>query len=526
VWSPETADLGEGFRGAERELGRMLVERRLITADAMERCALEAERSGSSLTRVLIETGRVAAADVLDAVAEHLRLPRCRIDGGFLPDPALVGRLTGELAERLQALPYGREGDGTILVAVADPLDEAKRRELGVALGNDVRLALAERGPLTEAIAHTYGTATGPAGAEPAPTLQVNDLLEVLLEMGGSDLHLTAGTVPQVRVDGELVPLERFGRLAPAPLRSMIYGILTNRQRRVLEDERELDCSHPLPGKGRFRVSVFFQRDSIGAVMRAIPNTIAPLEELGMPPAVGELTRLTRGLVLVTGPAGSGKSTTLASLIDRINTTRAAHIMTVEDPIEFMHRHRRSIVNQREVGADTLSFASALKHALRQDPDVILVGEMRDLETIATAITAAETGHLVLATLHTMNAAQSVERIIDVFPAHQQQQVRIQLAGTLQAVVAQQLLPRRHREGRVAAVEFMRTTPAIRNLIRSGKIHQIPTAMQAGGKLGMQTMDQALARLVKAGEVEYAAAHERCHDAGAFTSLVDERLRV
>src|SRR5205807_2000590 len=272
----------------------------------------------------------------------------------------------------------------------------------------------------------------------------------------------------------------------------------------------ELDTSHAIPGRGRFRVNVFLQRDSMGAVMRAIPYEIVPLEELGLPQAVAGMAQLPRGLVLVTGPTGSGKSTTLASLIDIINSSKPLHIMTVEDPIEFLHRHKTAVVNQREVGEDTYSFASALKHVLRQDPDVILVGEMRDLETISTALTAAETGHLVFATLHTQDAPQSVDRVIDVFPAHQQQQVRVQLASSLQGIVTQQLLPRRGGGGRIVAAEVLVATPAVRNLIREGKTHQIYSAMQAGGKYGMQTMDQSLAHLVKAGHLDMATALERC----------------
>jgi twitching motility protein PilT len=300
----------------------------------------------------------------------------------------------------------------------------------------------------------------------------------------------------------------------------MIYAILTARQREELENELELDASHPVPGRGRFRVNVFFQRGSVGAVMRAIPNQIVELADLGMPPVVSEFADLPRGLVLVTGATGSGKSTTLASMIDAINRRRAVHIVTVEDPIEFMHPHRKSIVNQREIGADTVGFAQALRHVLRQDPDVILVGELRDLETMSTALTAAETGHLVLATLHTQDAPGSVERVIDVFPPHQQQQVRVQLSESLAGVVSQQLLPTVDGMGRVPAVEVMVTTPAIRNLIREGKLPQIRSAMQAGGQQGMQTMDAALAGLVRAGRVDLNVASERAHSVDDFMSLV------
>jgi twitching motility protein PilT len=312
-----------------------------------------------------------------------------------------------------------------------------------------------------------------------------------------------------MRVHGEILPIPGYRRLLPGQVRTLVFNILSSSQRELLEEHRELDCSHPVAGRGRFRVNVYFQRGSVGAALRVIPMEIMSPEELGMPAAVSEFAYLPRGLVLVTGATGSGKSTTLASMIDLVNRTRALHIMTVEDPIEYMHTHKKSIVNQREVGSDTLGFASALKHALRQDPDVILVGELRDLETMATALTASETGHLVFSTLHTQDAPGTVERLIDVFPHQQQQQVRVQLAATLQGVISQQLLPTVDGRGRVAAVEVLVVTAAVRNLIREGKVHQIRSAMQAGGKHGMQTMEQSLARLVKAGRVSLAVATER-----------------
>src|SRR5438067_11570236 len=293
-------------------------------------------------------------------------------------------------------------------------------------------------------------------------------------------------------------------------IRRMIYAILTQKQRERFESELELDTSHAIPNMGRFRVNVFLQRDSMGSVMRVIPYEIVPFDTLGLPSPVVGLAELPRGLVLVTGPTGSGKSTTLASLIDIINSQKPVHIMTVEDPIEFLHKHKRAVVNQRELGEDTYSFASALKHVLRQAPDVILLGEMRDLETISTALTAAETGHLVFATLHTQDAPQSVDRVIDVFPAHQQQQIRVQLAACLQGIVTQQLVPRRGGGGRAVAAEVLVATPAICNLIREGKTHQIYSAMQAGGKFGMQTMDQSLATLLKNRVIDLGTAIERC----------------
>jgi len=350
--------------------------------------------------------------------------------------------------------------------------------------------------------------------------IPIPELLTALLEVGGSDLHLTVGTQPTVRVHGELERLEKYPPLTPRALQGMIYAILPQKLRERFEQELELDMSYSLPGQARFRVNVYQQRDALGAAFRLIPFEIKKLDDLGLPGVVADLARFPRGFVVVTGPTGSGKSTTLAGMVDVVNEERAGHIMTVEDPIEFLHKHKKCIVNQREVGADTHGFGQALKHVLRQDPDVILVGEMRDLETISTAITAAETGHLVFATLHTQDAPQTIDRIIDVFPPHQQQQVRVQLATTLQGVVTQQLLQTTDGHGRVAAVEVLVTTPAIRNLIREGKVHQIYSAMQAGGRYGMQTMDMSIASHVKAGRINQQVAFERCHDPEELQRLV------
>jgi twitching motility protein PilT len=354
----------------------------------------------------------------------------------------------------------------------------------------------------------------------PEPQVLIPDLLDIVLQRGASDLHLTSGSAPVLRLLGDLVRLDDYPVLTPQSLRTMIYAIISQRQREKLEQDLELDLSYSVPGKARFRVNVYFQRDSVGAAFRLIPFEIKHLDDLGIPPVVAEFARLPRGFILVTGPTGSGKSTTLASLVDIVNVERSCHIMTVEDPIEFLHRHKRSMVNQREIGADTHSFSEALKHVLRQDPDVILVGEMRDLETISTAITAAETGHLVFATLHTQDAPQTIDRIIDVFPPHQQQQIRVQLSTTLQGVVTQQLLQTADGRGRVAATEVLIATPAVRHLIREGKVHQVYSVMQAGGRFGMQTMDASLARLVKSGQLSHEMAVERSHDPEELNRLL------
>lgn len=365
------------------------------------------------------------------------------------------------------------------------------------------------------------GQARAASGTVDLSTQDVHlaDLLDEMLQLGASDLHLTAGAHPMVRVRGELDPLEQFPVLEREQLQLMLYAILTQKQRDKFESELELDLSYALPGRSRFRVNIYRQREAVGAAFRVIPYEIKPLEDLGVPPSVANFAGLPRGMVLVTGPTGSGKSTTLASLIDLANRTRAGHIMTVEDPIEFLHKHKKSLINQREVGEDTHSFANALKHVLRQDPDIILVGEMRDLETISVALTAAETGHLVFATLHTQDAAQTIDRVIDVFPPEQQQQVRVMLSGSIQGVVCQTLCKTADGRGRVVATEVLQATPAIRNLIREGKTHQIYSAMQAGAQHGMHTMDQHLAELVRTNRISYEQGLEKCHHVEDFKRL-------
>ncbi|WP_236683591.1 type IV pilus twitching motility protein PilT [Demequina aurantiaca] len=363
------------------------------------------------------------------------------------------------------------------------------------------------------------GKRVGSAQDAHADDLDVIHALRQMAAVGASDLHLTAGSPPVIRLDGKLTPLADYGKLNPESLQRSLYSLITQAQRERFEEKLELDFSRAIPGEARFRVNMYKQRDAVGAVFRLIPYEIKPLETLGIPEVVGRFADLPRGLVLVTGPTGSGKSTTLASLIDLANRQRASHIMTVEDPIEFLHTHKRSLVNQREVGADTHSFGNALRHVLRQDPDIILIGELRDLETIQVALTAAETGHLVFATLHTQDAAQTIDRMIDVFPGDQQGQIRTQLATAIQGVVCQTLLRRGDGPGRAVAVEVMMATPAIRNLIREGKTHQIYTALQAGSAQGMQSMDQHLAELVKSGKVPYDVAIEACHSPEEFNRL-------
>jgi len=350
----------------------------------------------------------------------------------------------------------------------------------------------------------------------------IEDLMEQVIESGGSDLHISAGLPPYIRISGKLTPTEHE-TLTPEQCQRLIFSMLNNTQRKNLEQNWELDCSYGVKGLARFRVNVYKDRGTYAACLRALASKIPSMSTLNLPDIVREISEKPRGLVLVTGPTGSGKSTTLASMINNINITRPEHILTVEDPIEFVYEPIKSLIHQRQVGEDTKSFANALRAALREDPDVILVGEMRDLETIQLAISAAETGHLVFGTLHTSSAAQTVDRMVDVFPPEQQQQIRVQLSNSLVAVFSQTLVPRKNPKpgeyGRIMAQEIMIVTPAISNLIREGKTSQIYSAIQTGGKLGMQTLEKVLADLYKAGNISFEAAVSK-------TSKADELQRL
>ena len=549
----------------EKPLGDILLEQGLVSAGQLQSAIDEEARSGTSAWKVLLAQNVVGEMDLVRAKATQIGMPF--IDVRAQPVSPQVAAIVPEEVARRQVALAVHIADDHVVCAMAEPRDHLALSELNRVVGLPVVPAAAYRPDLLAAIDQAYaglkvgapagqgapqpaappampngsggvGHTTGfsPAGvparaataAPPEPEVEVleedrdpnlADFLETVISAGASDLHLTAGLPPMMRVHGELGPIKGFRVLTREDLQQLIYAILTQKQREQFEENLELDVSYALPGRGRFRVNVFMQRESLGTVMRLIPFEIKTVEELGLPASVKEFASLRRGLVLVTGITGSGKSTTLAALVDHINAERHEHIMTVEDPIEFLHHHKSSVVNQREVGQDTQSFAKALKHVLRQDPDVILVGEMRDLETISTALTAAETGHLVFGTLHTQDAPQSIDRVIDVFPPHQQQQIRVQLAGTIAGVVSQQLLPTPDGKGRAVAVEILVATPAVRNLIREGKTHQIYTSMQAGGKYGMQVMDQHLAELVKKNKVTYEMALERAHKVEEFNRL-------
>ncbi len=349
--------------------------------------------------------------------------------------------------------------------------------------------------------------------------MTIEDLLHIMVERGASDLHLKTGSAPMIRIDGELTPVT-YEVLTPDVVRRMIESILSDEQKARFIAEKELDLAYSVPGLSRFRINVYLQRGTWGTAIRVIPARPFTIDELKLPPILKDLAMKPRGLVLVTGPTGSGKSTTLAAMINHINENKRCHIVSVEDPIEFLHKDKNSVICQREVGADTHSFSHALRHVLRQDPDVILIGEMRDLETTSISITAAETGHLVLATLHTSSAPTTVDRVIDIFPPHQQQQIRMQLSVTLEGILCQTLLPKAKGSGRVMAMELMPVTPAVRNIIREGKTHQIPNIIQSGMQFGMQSLDMALRNLYLQGMVTFEDALAKASVPEEFARLV------
>jgi twitching motility protein PilT len=515
----------------------------------------EADASGKPLASLLISKGTLPSQLVMGVLSQLSQLPAVDLTTE-LPDPQATALVGDAVASQYGAVGW-RVSQDQLAVAFGEPPEPADIRALealagirvtpvlgdpmvidaiihGGTVGNGATSGLAQQGtavPATLGVSDTSPRSAGeqdgtsghlgvgkvssdlkPLDVKSGVPLHVDDLLRYAVSVGASDLHITSQRPGMIRLNGALRPIEGCPVLDNTTIREMVFGILPQSHRERFEAEHELDTSHQISGVGRFRVNVFLQRGTVASVMRAIPHDIPSFESLGVPEVLRSFTELRRGLILVTGPTGSGKSTTLATLVDIINETKPLHIISVEDPIEFLHNHKRSVVNQREVGSDTFSFAESLKRVLREDPDVILVGEMRDLETISMAITAAETGHLVFATLHTQDAPQTIDRIIDVFPTNQQSQVRTQLSAALEAVVTQQLMVDAEGTGRVACCEIMVCTPAIRNLIRSEKIHQIYSLMQTGAQFGMQTMDQGLARMVKEGEITEAVAFDRCRN--------------
>jgi twitching motility protein PilT len=492
----------------------------------------EASAGGPSFTALVIGRAVASPEVTLGVLSQISQLPVADLVNDP-PEPDAVQAMLTATGPDYAAIGYRIDGR-RLMVAFADPPDIEDLSALSGILGYDIvpvlgdpisidRILHAQVDAMSNGAHPIQSEPVDTAGSEPAtsvasvtsePTMamHLDDLLRYASNVGASDLHLTSGMPGCIRLHGAIRPIEGCPQLDNETIREMIFGVLTQALREKFEAEKELDTSHSIPGVGRFRLNVFQQRNTVAGVLRAIPHEIPAFETLGIPDSVRMFTELRQGLVLVTGPTGSGKSTTLASLIDIINRTKPLHIVTVEDPIEFLHNHKRSIVNQRELGQDTMSFAEALRRVLREDPDVILVGEMRDLETISMALTAAETGHLVFGTLHTQDAPQTIDRIIDVFPTTQQEQVRTMLAGALEGVVTQQLLPDAEGTGRAACCEVMVCTSAIRNLIRSAKTHQIYSLMQTGSQYGMSTMDQGLARLVKEGRVTEGVALDRCRN--------------
>ncbi len=489
----------------------------------------EASAGGSSFTALVIGRAVASPEVTLGVLSQISQLPVADLVNDP-PEPEAVSALLNVTGPDYGAVGYRIDGQ-RLMVAFADPPDVDDLRALSGIIGYEIVPVLGDPMVISRILrgspAGPTSNGTQPAGtaepegskqgsvsvtSEPTMPMHLDDLLRYASNVGASDLHLTAGMPGCIRLHGAIRPIEGCPQLDNETIRDMIFGVLTQALREKFEAEKELDTSHSIPGVGRFRLNVFQQRNTVAGVLRAIPHDIPAFETLGIPDSVRMFTELRQGLVLVTGPTGSGKSTTLASLIDIINRTKPLHIVTVEDPIEFLHNHKRSIVNQRELGQDTMSFAEALRRVLREDPDVILVGEMRDLETISMALTAAETGHLVFGTLHTQDAPQTIDRIIDVFPTTQQEQVRTMLAGALEGVVTQQLVPDADGTGRAACCEVMVCTSAIRNLVRSAKTHQIYSLMQTGSQYGMSTMDQGLAKLVKERRITEGVALDRCRN--------------
>jgi twitching motility protein PilT len=528
-----------------RRLAQALIETGQIAEVDANAVLAESQATGASFGSVVAAKGMVSPQVVMATLGQLAQLPTVDLYANR-PSPDAVAALPAAAASDYGAIGYAFH-EGLLHVAFGEPPSPDELAALSALCGSKVSAVLGDPAAIerVQALAQAApqpvsdtspmpagvpeaasigalganGSSNGGAphataahvGAEDLP-LHIDDLLRYAVSVGASDLHLTTQMPGCIRLHGAIRPIEGCPVLDHETIRDMVFGILPASQRERFEDEKELDTSHSIPGVGRFRVNVFMQRGTVAAALRAIPHEIPVFDSLGIPEAIRAFSEMRRGLVLVTGPTGSGKSTTLASLVDIINRTKPLHIITIEDPIEFLHNHKRAIVNQREVGEDTNSFSEALRRVLREDPDVILVGEMRDLETISMALTAAETGHLVFGTLHTQDAPQTIDRVVDVFPTNQQEQVRTMLSAALEGVVTQQLVLNADGTGRLAACEVMMCTPAIRNLIRSSKTHQIYSLMQTGATHGMQTMDQGLAKLVKEGRVTEAVAFDRCRN--------------
>ncbi|MSO87244.1 MAG: PilT/PilU family type 4a pilus ATPase [Acidimicrobiia bacterium] len=516
--------MGHGLtmRISSRRLGEFLVARRVLSRDALDELLAREARDGVHLSNLLMIDQLVSEQDLMAAVASELGVPYVDlVERSILPD--VWGLVPEAFARRHLAVVLERRTAG-LLVAMEDPGDEPTVAALAELLGVPILPAVAVRADLLALVEQIYGVgqsdgsgseeAGAPTFATAAPGssgLQLNDLLDQVLATGGSDLHLTVGAPPAVRVQGELCRMANMAPLNGSEVRRLVLGMFTEKQRERFLAEGELATSHAIPGRGRFRVSAFVQRDSVGAVLRLVPAEIPSAEDLGLPADVIRWADHTKGLVLVCGPHGSGTSTTMASLVDRINRARACHILTVEQPIEFLHKHRAAIVNQREVGEDTATFESGLRYSLRQDPDVLVVGEIPDVATVRHVLAAAETGHLVMATLRTLDTVKTLERLVDIFPTDQQVQVRHQLATTLRGIVVQQLVPAIDG-GFALATEVMKPTAEVVRCIREGDHGSLVKAMLGGPAMGMGTMDQSLAQLVIERQVTVSDAADRAVD--------------
>jgi len=527
-----------------QQLAKIFERQGLLPSDVLEKLQGKARTLQEWLGQVAVDDRFLSFPEVAHAIAREIKAPYMSLKS-TAPDFRSLEMVPQETCLVNGVIPTGVDHT-TLYLTMANPLDEAAKRSIGNLCQRDISAAVAPLDEITEMTTIWYtqlteqqkASANGqiPSYFQRAASavsstfdqqslatdpelLTIDELLAVMVENQASDLHLAVGSPPIIRVHGELRPMP-YSILTPNAVQTMLYAILTDVQITQFERHWELDLAYSLPGVSRFRVNIHRQRGSIGGVLRTIPVEIPTLEKLKMPAVIQELTQRPRGMVLVTGPTGSGKSTTLAAMIDEINRTCQTHIVTIEDPIEFLHKNKSSVITQREVGADTESFTIALRHVLRQDPDVILIGEMRDLETIAAALTAAETGHLVFATLHTTSAAQTIDRIIDVFPPHQQEQIRSQLASVLEGIITQTLLPNIDGKGRSCAQEILTATPAIRTLIREGKGHQITSVLQASAKYGMQTLDASLKALVLGRKVTLEEAVKKSSNPEDFKALV------
>lgn len=524
------------MRIPSRRLGELLVERRVLSRDTLDELLAREAAEGVPLDELLVAGDVVSEHDLVAAVAGELGVAFVDLTQVTIV-PEVWAMVPEDLARGYLAVVVERRRSG-VLVALEDPADEQVVAALEADLGTAIIPAAAVHSELVRTVEEMYGpeptpeagwadTTVEPAGLVPRaahPAVQLDALLDEVVRIGGSDLHLTVGSPPVVRVQGQLARLPGVPVLNGSDVRRLVLGVLTERQQERFLAQGELSSSHAIPGRGRFRVSAFVQRDSVGAVLRLVPGTIPAADDLGLPPNVVEWADQRHGLLLVCGSRRSGTSTTIAALVDRINRSRSAHILTVEQPIEFLHRHRLSLVNQREVGEDTVSFATGLSYALRQDPDVIVAGELPDTECIRLALAAAETGHLVIAGLRTVDAVQTIDRIVDVFSADQQQQIRVQLAATLRGLLVQQLVPALDG-GLALATEVLLPVPAVLTSIRSGDSAGLAKALLSGIGSGMTTMDQSLSELVQDGIVDAEVAVDRAADPAELRYLLSGDAR-